>query len=66
MRRHGLGVQIVAHLEQVAVGEGRTRMRLDTRSDLTEARALYSRLGYREVEPFNDEPYAEHWFEKTL
>lgn len=41
-------------------------MRLDTRGDLTEARALYGRLGYHEVESFNDEPYAEHWFEKAL
>jgi hypothetical protein len=41
-------------------------MRLDTRGDLTEARALYARLGYDEVEPFNDGPYAEHWFEKAL
>lgn len=34
--------------------------------DLTEARAVYGRLGYHEVEPFNDEPYAEHWFGKAL
>jgi ribosomal protein S18 acetylase RimI-like enzyme len=66
VRRHGLGIHIVTHLEQLAVEHGRTRMRLDTRGDLTEARALYARLGYREVEPFNDGPYAEHWFEKAL
>lgn len=66
MRRHGLGIHIVTHLEQLAVEHGRTRMRLDTRGDLTEARALYARLGYDEVEPFNDGPYAEHWFEKAL
>ena len=23
-------------------------------------------IGYREVPPFNDEPYATHWFEKRL
>jgi len=27
---------------------------------------LYERLGYREVPPFNEGKYAEHWFEKTL
>jgi hypothetical protein len=27
---------------------------------------LYRTAGYREVTPFNDEPYAHHWFEKTL
>jgi len=25
-----------------------------------------ARNGYREVERFNDEPYAHHWFEKEL
>lgn len=34
--------------------------------DLVEARRLYSRHGYLEVAPFNDEPYAEHWFAKHL
>ena len=32
----------------------------------TEAIALYRSTGYVEVEPFNDEPYANHWFEKRL
>lgn len=31
---------------------------------LHEAQALYRRNGYREVPAFNDEPYADHWFEK--
>ncbi|MGZ4310719.1 MAG: GNAT family N-acetyltransferase [Solirubrobacteraceae bacterium] len=66
IRRRGLAARIVAHLEHQAVARDRTRMRLDTRSDLAEARALYARLGYREVAPFNDGPYSEHWFEKAL
>jgi hypothetical protein len=41
-------------------------LRLDTRSDLTEARRLYARHGYREVPAFSQGPYADHWFEKTL
>jgi hypothetical protein len=41
-------------------------MRLDVRGDLIEARAMYARLGYREMPCFNDHPYAEHWFEKRL
>jgi hypothetical protein len=41
-------------------------MHLDTNRTLTEAIALYRSAGYREVEPFNDEPYAHHWFEKDL
>lgn len=48
------------------VGAGRSRLRLDTRGDLVEARRLYERLGYREVPPFNAGRYAEHWLEKTL
>jgi hypothetical protein len=31
-----------------------------------EAIALYKSAGYREVRPFNDEPFADHWFEKAL
>lgn len=42
------------------------RLRLDTRTDLVEARRLYARLAYREVAPFNASPYAGHWFEKRL
>ena len=41
-------------------------MRLDARGDLIEARAMYARLGYREVPRFNEHPYVEHWFEKRL
>lgn len=33
---------------------------------LAEAMALYRRNGYREIPRYNDNPYAEHWFEKRL
>jgi hypothetical protein len=33
---------------------------------LSEAIALYRKSGYLEVDAFNDEPYAQHWFEKRL
>ena len=39
-------------------------LRLETNRTLKEAQALYRKCGYREVEPFNDEPYAHRWFEK--
>ena len=45
---------------------GRRKVRLDTNRNLTEAIAMYRSSGYREVAPFNDEPYAHHWFEKVL
>lgn len=45
---------------------GANVMRLDTRKDLVEARALYARLGYREIPAYHDDPYADHFFEKRL
>ena len=45
---------------------GAARLVLDTRADLTEARALYARLGYEETAPHNDDMYADHWFGKDL
>ena len=41
-----------------------TCLRLETNGSLREAIALYRESGYREVAPFNDEPYAHHWFAK--
>jgi len=33
---------------------------------LPEAIALYRSGGYVDVAPFNDEPFATHWFAKSL
>jgi GNAT superfamily N-acetyltransferase len=52
-------------LETFARELGVYTLRLETNRTLKEARALYRKCGYREVEPFNDEPYAHHWFEKA-
>jgi GNAT superfamily N-acetyltransferase len=41
-------------------------LRLETNRTLAEAQALYRKCEYLEVEPFNDEPYAHHWFEKRI
>ncbi|MEG3626473.1 GNAT family N-acetyltransferase [Streptomyces poriticola] len=57
---------LVGAAEEEAAGLGARRMVLDTRSDLTEARALYARLGYAETAPHNSGPYAEHWFAKPI
>jgi len=48
------------------VASGARTARLETNRTLTEAIGLYRASGYREVAAFNDEPYAQHWFEKTL
>ena len=65
-RGFGVGRRLVAALEARALEEGYRRVRLDTNRVLVEAIGLYRSLGYAEVEPFNDERYAHHWFEKRL
>jgi DNA-binding MarR family transcriptional regulator/GNAT superfamily N-acetyltransferase len=62
----GLGRRMLEALEQHARTLGFTRLQLETNRVLTEAIALYRGSGYREVPPFNDEPYAHHWFEKEI
>jgi ribosomal protein S18 acetylase RimI-like enzyme len=64
MRGLGLGSRMLAALEEQGRELGFTTLRLETNGALTEAIALYQRAGYREVKPFNDEPYAHHWFVK--
>ncbi|MGX7824489.1 GNAT family N-acetyltransferase [Actinokineospora sp. 24-640] len=65
-RGTGGGAALAAAAEAAARGLGARALRLDTRSDLVAARALYARRGYREIPAYNREPYAQHWFEKTL
>ncbi|MFE7272202.1 GNAT family N-acetyltransferase [Streptomyces sp. NPDC057623] len=66
MRGKGGAPLLVQAAEAAARTLGATRMILDTRHDLTEARALYTRLGYQETPPHNNDTYAEHWFTKPL
>ena len=64
----GLGVarRIIAAIEATAREAGVTTLRLDTNRALKEAHALYRKLGFVETERYNDNPYADHWFEKRL
>ena len=62
----GLGRRILAELEAHARAQGVTTLRLETNRVLKEAIALYRAAGFEEVEPFNDEPHAHHWFAKPL
>ena len=66
VRGLGVGRRILEALEAHARRFGFRTLRLDTNRSLREAQALYRTCGYREVAPFNDEPYAHHWFEKAL
>jgi DNA-binding MarR family transcriptional regulator/GNAT superfamily N-acetyltransferase len=62
----GVGRRLLRELESAAVANGVRTVRLDTNRALVEAIAMYRSSGYREVDAFNAEPYAHHWFEKRL
>jgi DNA-binding MarR family transcriptional regulator/GNAT superfamily N-acetyltransferase len=61
----GLGRRLLQTLEAHARAFGVRTLRLETNRALKEAQALYRSSGYFEVAPFNDEPFAHHWFEKA-
>lgn len=62
----GLAKRLLRALEDEALALGYSTVCLETNKRLTEAQQLYRSAGYREVAPFNDEPYAHHWFEKRI
>ena len=64
----GLGVasRIMDRLEALAAEAGFSVLRLDTNGTLKEAQAMYAARGYRSIPRYNDNPYAEHWFEKAV
>jgi DNA-binding MarR family transcriptional regulator/GNAT superfamily N-acetyltransferase len=62
----GLGRRLLSELERFAREAGAAVIRLETNQALSEAIVLYRSSGYVEVDAFNDEPYAHHWFEKHL
>jgi DNA-binding MarR family transcriptional regulator len=66
MRGIGLGRRLLAELERHAIEAGSRTVRLDTNHNLVEAISLYRSSGYVEIERFNDEPFADHFFEKRL
>lgn len=61
-----LGRKLLEELERAARKHKMRAVRLDTNESLHEAIRLYQTAGYREINRFNDNPYAHHWFEKTL
>ena len=62
----GLGRRLIDHLEATARRMGRTRVVLDTNATLVEAITMYEQAGYRSIERYNDNPYAQRWFGKDL
>lgn len=65
-RGAGLGRRMVGELEAIATRMAHHTLRLDTNRALTPAITMYTRLGYRPIGRYNDNPYAHHWFEKPL
>ncbi len=62
----GLARRLLGRVEAEGLERGIHTLRLDTNRALIEAIALYRALGFIEVEAFNDEPYAHHWFERSI
>ena len=64
----GLGIarRLLEALEDQARGAGMKRLVLDTNRSLAEAQALYRKAGYRETGRYNDNSYADFFFEKEL
>lgn len=62
----GLGPRMLAELEEHARRLGYRDVHLDTNGTLVEAIAMYRRAGYRPIERYNDNPYAQAWFTKSL
>jgi DNA-binding MarR family transcriptional regulator/GNAT superfamily N-acetyltransferase len=62
----GLGRRLLEELETCALASGARVASIETSAVLTEALALYRSAGWVEVPAFNDEPFADHWFEKAL
>ncbi len=62
----GVGGRILDALETQSAALGHQTVRLYTNRSLDEAKAMYRRRGYAEIPRYNDDPYANHWFEKTF
>ncbi|MEA2218318.1 MAG: hypothetical protein QOJ35_944 [Solirubrobacteraceae bacterium] len=68
-RRRGGGARaLLAAAESWARAQDLTRLFLDTRTDLVEARAFYASCGFVEIPPATTAPgpFQDHWFEKPL
>jgi GNAT superfamily N-acetyltransferase/DNA-binding MarR family transcriptional regulator len=66
VRGLGIGRRMLEALEDQARALRLTTVQLETNRALEEAIRMYRASGYREVPRFNADPYADHWFEKSL
>ena len=66
VRGLGIGRRVLEALETQARELGMTTVQLETNQSLLEAIHLYRSAGFREVARFSSDPYAHHWFEKSI
>jgi DNA-binding MarR family transcriptional regulator/GNAT superfamily N-acetyltransferase len=62
----GLSRRLMEGAENVARELSIKTLRLDTNRALHEAKQLYLKTGWKEIDRFNDDPYADNFFEKHL
>lgn len=65
-RGRGWGRMLLGELERHAIELGATEMVLDTNATQAAAAGLYRSQGYADVEPYNENPNATHWFRRQL
>lgn len=65
-RGTGLARELIAAAENEAQRQNVPLLRLDTNRALPGAIAIYRHWGWNEIPRFNDDPYAEVFFEKAL
>ncbi|MDI3419911.1 GNAT family N-acetyltransferase [Streptomyces luteolus] len=66
LRGSGGGTALMTAAEEAARDFGARELVLDTRLDLVEARALYTRHGFREIPAYASGPCSEIWYGKQL
>ena len=58
-RGHGLGRQLLEAAVAAARVAGYQAMRLDTLPSMSDAQALYARLGFRDIPPYGEDPITD-------
>jgi DNA-binding MarR family transcriptional regulator len=62
----GLAYRLMEEAENIARSLSIKTLRLDTNRALSAALHLYQRLNWTAIKPFNDDPYADFFFEKQI
>lgn len=65
-RGRGAGRRLLRELERRALDFGARELVLDTNASLAAAGGLYRSSGFAEIEPYNDNPNATHWYGKRV